>query len=118
VNEYGIDVFCETDLCNGNVVQPMLFEDDYDEELNNRPIDGYSSSENESTDIFDSSLFDVEEVEAGLDSRQSNQSGIPDFSSEIRNWALKYNIRHSALNELLIILSRNHNVPKDSWTLL
>ena len=49
---------------------------------------------------------------------QSNLNSMPDLLSELRNWALKYNIRHSALNVLLSILSKHHKVPKDSRTLL
>jgi hypothetical protein len=85
----------------------------YDDELNILDL----ASGSESGDFLDHSSSEINEFQLNVVS-QSNISIMPDFLSELRSWALKYNIRHSALNVLLSILSKHHEVPKDSRTLL
>jgi len=48
-----------------------------------------------------------------------SQVKYDDIAVAIANWALNYNVRHLALNELLCILRTHphHNLPKDARTL-
>jgi len=99
-NNLRMEYFSETSQGSQN----MDMSDDDDSLENLLPLEG--------------AIADISDMVFSEDLKFGDRIEYDDIAVEIANWALNHNIKHLALNELLCILRKRHNLPKDSRTLL